>query len=95
MSQSKLAATVDVIMNGIHYVLNALIDKGLVRLGNFTATEDKRRNAYILTPKGITRKAALTRAFLVRKMEEHEALKKEVDQLVGKIEDNTPILAIE
>ena len=76
-------------------MLNALINKGLVKLGNFTAAEDKRRYAYVLTPKGIARKAALTRAFRVRKMKEYEALKQEIDQLVDEIEDNTPISAIE
>lgn len=81
MSQRELAAAVGVSVGGIHYVLNALIDKGLVKLGNFTAAEDKRRYAYVLTPKGIARKAALTRAFLVRKMEEYETLREEIEAL--------------
>ena len=78
MSQRELAEAVGVSVGGIHYVLNALIEKGLVKLGNFTAAEDKRRYAYVLTPKGIARKAALTRAFLDRKMEEYEALRVEI-----------------
>lgn len=87
MSQRELAEAVGVSVGGIHYVLNALIDKGLVKLGNFTAAEDKRRYAYVLTAKGIARKAALTRAFLVRKMEEYEALKEEIDALRKESED--------
>ena len=85
MSQRELAEAVGVSVGGIHYVLNALIDKGLVKLGNFTAAEDKRRYAYVLTPKGIAQMAALTRAFLVRKMEEYEALKVEIDALASEI----------
>ena len=81
MSQREMAEAVGVSVGGIHYVLSALIDKGLVKLGNFTAAEDKRRYAYVLTPKGIARKAVLTRAFLVRKMEEYEALKEEIEEL--------------
>lgn len=81
MSQRELAEAVGVSVGGIHYVLNALVDKGLVKLGNFTAAEDKRRYAYVLTPKGITQKALLTRAFLLRKMEEYEALKHEIEAL--------------
>lgn len=81
MSQRELAEAAGVSVGGIHFVLNALIEKGLVKLGNFTAAEDKRRYAYILTPKGITRKAALTRAFLVRKMAEYEALREEIETL--------------
>ena len=90
MSQRELADAVGVSVGGIHYVLNALIDKGLVKLGNFTAAEDKRRYAYVLTPKGIARKAALTRAFLVRKMEEYEALREEIDALSAEIDDDFP-----
>ena len=62
-------------------IQNALIEKGLVKLGNFTAAEDKRRYAYVLTPKGVTEKIAITRRFLARKMEEYEALKEEIDSL--------------
>ena len=88
MSQRELAEAVGVSVGGIHYVLNALIDKGQVKLGNFTAAEDKRRYAYVLTPKGIARKAALTRAFLERKMEEYGALKEEIEALQVEIAAN-------
>jgi EPS-associated MarR family transcriptional regulator len=81
MSQRELAEAVGVSVGGIHYVLNALIDKGLVKLGNFTAAEDKRRYAYVLTPEGIAQKAALTHAFWVRKMKEYEALREEIEAL--------------
>jgi EPS-associated MarR family transcriptional regulator len=92
MSQRELAEAVGVSVGGIHYVLNALIDKGLVKLGNFTAAEDKRRYAYILTAKGISEKAAITRSFLVRKMEEYEALKVEIDALTQEIDDDAELL---
>lgn len=95
MSQRELAEAVGVSVGGIHYVLNALIEKGLVKLGNFTAADDKRRYAYVLTPKGIVQKAALTREFLARKMEEYWALKQEIDQLVDEIEDNNLFSASE
>ncbi len=90
MSQRELADAVGVSVGGIHYVLNALIDKGLVKLGTFTAAEDKRRYAYVLTPKGIARKSALTRAFLIRKMEEYEALSEEIEALNSELETDAP-----
>lgn len=90
MSQRELAEAVGVSVGGIHYVLNALIDKGLVKLGNFTAAEDKRRYAYVLTPKGIARRAALTKAFLSRKMAEYEALRNEIEALQADLGQNTP-----
>jgi EPS-associated MarR family transcriptional regulator len=82
MSQRELAKAVGVSTGGIHYVLNALLDKGLLKLGNFTAAEDKRRYAYVLTPKGMSEKAALTQRFLARKREEYAALKEEIEALV-------------
>jgi EPS-associated MarR family transcriptional regulator len=65
----------------MHYLLNALIDKGLLKLGSFTAAEDKRRYAYVLTPKGIKEKSLITGRFLQRKLAEYEALKAEIELL--------------
>jgi len=90
MSQRELAKAAGVSVGGIHYVLNALIEKGLVKLGNFRAAKDKRRYAYVLTPKGIARKAALTRAFLARKMDEYVALKEEIEALRSDLDANIP-----
>ena len=87
MSQRDLARAVGVSNGGIHYVLSALLDKGLIKLGNFTASEDKRRYAYVLTRKGIAERASLTMRFLERKMAEYEALKVEIEAIAGEIDD--------
>ena len=87
MSQRELAAAAGISVGGTHYVLNALIEKGLLKLGNFTAAEDKRRYAYVLTPKGIAEKAAITKRFLARKIEEYEALKSEIDELSQEVSE--------
>ena len=81
MSQRDLAKAVGVSTGGVHYVLNALLEKGWIKLGNFTASEDRRRYAYVLTPKGMSEKAVLTRRFLTRKMAEYEALRAEIDAM--------------
>jgi len=87
MSQRDLARAVGVSNGGIHYVLSALLDKGLIKLGNFTASEDKRRYAYVLTRKGIAEKTALTMQFLARKMAEYEAIKAEIEEIAGELDD--------
>ena len=87
MSQRDLAKAVGVSTGGIHYVLSALLDKGLLKLGNFTAAEDKRRYAYVLTRTGIAAKADLTKRFLVRKMAEYELLKSEIEEVRGDLSD--------
>jgi len=87
MSQRDLGRAVGVSNGGIHYVLSALLDKGLIKLGKFTAAEDKRRYAYVLTRKGIAERASLTMRFLERKMAEYEALKVEIEAIAGEIDD--------
>jgi EPS-associated MarR family transcriptional regulator len=81
MSQRELAEAVGISVGGTHYVLNALLEKGMIKLGNFTASKDKRRYAYFLTPKGASEKAAITKRFLARKIEEYESLKSEIEAL--------------
>lgn len=86
MSQRDIAAAVGISVGGVHYCLNAMIERGMVKLGNFSASHDKRRYAYILTPKGLSEKAALTSRFLTRKMQEYVALKEEIDALQSEME---------
>lgn len=81
MSQRDIAASVGISVGGVHYCLSALVDKGMVKLGNFSASQDKRRYAYILTPEGLAEKAALTSRFLKRKIKEYEALEAEIETL--------------
>lgn len=85
-SQRDLARRLGVSIGATHYLLSALIDKGFVKLGNFTAAPDKRRYAYILTPRGISEKAALTAGFLRRKRAEYAALRAEIDLLTEELD---------
>ncbi|SNS28735.1 MarR family EPS-associated transcriptional regulator [Antarctobacter heliothermus] len=96
MSQRELARAVGVSNGGVHYVINALVSKGLLKLSNFTAAEDKRRCAYLLTPKGVEEKARLTRRFVLRKMAEYEALQAEIEEIKADLsdEDNRAIRSL-
>jgi len=86
MSQRQLAEAVGISVGTVHYVLSALVEKGLIKLGNFSASRDKRRYAYLLTPGGVAEKAALTRNFLKRKRKEFEALKAEIEAVQAEME---------
>ena len=44
----------------LNYCLNALKNKGLIKIKNFNLSNNKIGYAYILTPKGISEKAKLT-----------------------------------
>jgi len=48
-------------------------------MGNFSKNPDKLSYAYLLTPTGVTEKAALTKRFLNRKIAEYEKLSKEIE----------------
>ena len=84
-SQRELAEAVGISVGGIHNVLSALIEAGLVKSANFTNTAQRRRYAYVLTPKGHALKAALGHRFLARKMNEYEVIKQEIDDLISEL----------
>lgn len=81
ISQRELAQRLGLSLGGLNYCLKALIDKGLVKLENFSKSRHKLGYIYILTPTGLATKAALTGRFLKRKVIEYEALKAEIDSL--------------
>ena len=87
MSQRELAKAVGLSTGGIHYVLNALLDKGLLKIENSTTTKDKRRYAYLLTSEGMASKANLTKRFLIRKMADYDLLKAEIDEVCEDLSD--------
>ena len=86
MSQRELAEAVGISTGSAHYIISALVERGLIKIGNFSASTDKRRYAYILTPRGLAEKAAITGRFLARKHEEYEALKREISQLEAELD---------
>ena len=81
LSQRELADQLGVSNGKLHYCLKALIDKGLVKLGNFAQSKHHLGYAYLLTPAGMAQKAGMTGRFLKRKMAEYEALKAEIAAL--------------
>ena len=76
-------------------MVTALIDKGFVKLENFSNNPRKSQYAYLLTPRGIREKSLLTHSFIERKREEFEALKAEINALeeeAGLAAEATPAL---
>lgn len=81
MSQRDLAVALGVSLGKTNFCLQALLDKGWLKVKNFQNSQRKLAYAYQLTPAGLTEKAALTRRFLVRKMDEFVLLKAEIELL--------------
>ena len=81
LTQRELAEKLGISVGGLNYCLKALMEKGLVKMKNFASSKNKFGYVYVLTPSGIAEKAAITHRFLLRKMDEYEALKVEIEAL--------------
>ncbi|MBI3529691.1 MAG: MarR family EPS-associated transcriptional regulator [Betaproteobacteria bacterium] len=80
-SQREIARELGVSLGRVNYCLQALVEKGLIKVNNFRRNESKRAYLYYLTPKGMQEKARVTVRFLKVKLDEYENLKQEVAQL--------------
>ncbi|RXJ91501.1 MarR family EPS-associated transcriptional regulator [Aliarcobacter trophiarum LMG 25534] len=82
--QMSLAKELDISIGKVNYVLNALIDKGLIKVENFKNSNNKIAYRYLLTQKGVIEKFELTKYFIERKKLEYDELQKELEILSKK-----------
>lgn len=87
LSQRQLSQAMGVSLGKTHYVLHALLNKGLIKIQNFRRSGKKIAYAYLLTPQGVKEKLQLTQAFLARKEAEFEALRNAISALRKEITD--------
>ena len=85
-SQRQLAEAMGVSVGKANYCLRALVDKGLVKAKNFKNSNNKAAYLYLLTPAGIIAKAKISVLYLERKVDEYEALRKEIEQLRAELD---------
>jgi EPS-associated MarR family transcriptional regulator len=81
LSQRDLAKRLGVSLGKVNFCLNALVEKGSLKINNFRNSENKLAYAYLLTPRGVEEKARITVQFLKNKMQEYERLKNEIEEL--------------
>ncbi len=81
VSQRALAKDLGVGLGTINFCFQALVEKGLVKMQNFSQSKNKLRYAYLLTPAGVAEKSKLTAEFLRRKVAEYETLQTEIEKL--------------
>jgi EPS-associated MarR family transcriptional regulator len=81
ITQRRLANELGVSLGKTHYLLRALLEKGLVKAEGFRRHGNKLAYFYLVTPSGVAEKVRLTRAYLVRKEDEYESIRKEIEQL--------------
>ena len=81
LTQREISKELGVSLGKTNYVINALIDKGWLKLNNFKRSDKKLGYIYLLTPTGITEKTVLAQNFLRRKSDEYNRLKEEIEKL--------------
>ena len=80
-TQRELSKEMGISLGKVNYCIKKLVEKGWVKLTNFSHNPNKVGYAYLLTAKGIEEKTRLTYAFLIIKTEEYEMLKEEISKL--------------
>lgn len=73
-SQRQIAQSSGFSIGKVNYCLKALIDIGLIKIRNFSNSNNKLNYTYILTPKGIQEKTTITKKFIIKKKQEFDKL---------------------
>jgi len=86
INQRQLAQHAGISLGQVNYILKSLLDKGLVKVGNFRKSPRKIGYAYLLTPKGIQTKSWLAVRFITSKLEEYDSLRNRLAEKLASIE---------
>ncbi|HYA15791.1 MAG TPA: MarR family EPS-associated transcriptional regulator [Syntrophales bacterium] len=78
MTQRELSSRLGISLGKVNFLINVLIQKGLVKAQNFKNSHNKKAYLYYLTPRGFEEKAKITYRFLRRKIQEFEQLESEI-----------------
>lgn len=81
MTQRELSSRLGISLGKVNFLINALIEKGFVKVENAKRSNTKVAYLYYLTPMGIENKNQTTYLFLKRKIQEYEHLELEIELL--------------
>ena len=73
-SQRLISQNTGFSIGKVNYCLKALVDIGFIKIHNFNKSSQKINYAYILTPKGVKEKKAVTKQFIIKKKQEYDKL---------------------
>ncbi len=90
MTQRELSSRLGISLGKINFLINALIERGFVKVENFRRPSSKSAYAYhyYLTPMGMEKKTRTTHLFLEKKMREYEWLAKEIQLLREEVRES-------
>jgi EPS-associated MarR family transcriptional regulator len=81
MTQRELSSRLGISLGKVNFLINALIELGLVKVDNFKNSSSKSSYLYYLTPRGVEEKSRATYHFLKIKIQEYDRLEREIQQL--------------
>ena len=79
-SQRSLSNQLGFSLGKINFLIKALVEVGVIKIDNFAHNKNKTQYSYILTPKGISEKVKITKAFIQRKEAEYEKIQIELEE---------------
>lgn len=91
ISQRELAKNLGVSLGKVNFCLKALVEKGLIKAGNFRNSKNKIAYMYLLTPRGVVAKVEITGNYLKSKMDEFERIQYEIKSLQRDLEEDVVI----
>jgi len=81
-TQRELSSRVNISLGKTNYLLNSLVDKGILKINSFSRNNGKLHKVrYMLTKKGFQEKIRLAHYFLKKKEQEYMIIKKFWDDL--------------
>ena len=86
-NQRQLAKHIGVSLGQINYTRKSLLQKGLVKIGNFHKNPNKIGYMYLLTPKGIEAKSRVAVKFVVAKLKQYNDLRARLKEYLLAIQD--------
>lgn len=86
-TQRQLSKHAGLSLGHVNYVLRSLIEKGMVKTGNFQRNPRKNRYIYLLTPKGLEAKSRLAVKFVIALLNEYDGLRRKMIKRLTMIEN--------
>lgn len=77
-TQRDIATSIGYSVGKVNFILKSLVEKGFIKIENFSNNKNKKSYKYLLTEYGIKEKIALTERFIERKKKEYEDLQCEL-----------------
>jgi len=88
LRQLDMAKRMGISVGKVNYCIAELVKKGFIKVKRFQKARRKHAYVYHLTAPGIEEKGRITVAFLKRKLQEYEEIKRQINTLTLEVEEN-------